>query len=86
MMSFGREPKTGLVVMTDGFMFVHRKKIISLSIQNKVPVVSDTAIPASDGGLLDYGSDNDDLFRRAAVYADRILRGERAADFLFNCG
>jgi putative ABC transport system substrate-binding protein len=73
--SIGREPGGGLVVMPDSFMVVHRMSTISLAAQNSVPAVYWHSVFARDGGLLAYGSDFGDLFRRAAAYADRILRG-----------
>ncbi len=48
--------------------------------QNNVPAIYQTSFFARDGGLLSYGTDEADVFRRAAPYADRILRGEKPAD------
>jgi ABC-type uncharacterized transport system substrate-binding protein len=78
--SLGREPGGGLVVMPDSFMIVHRALTISLATQNNVPAVYWHSVYARDGGLLAYGSDFGDIFRRAAAYVDRILRGEKPAD------
>jgi putative tryptophan/tyrosine transport system substrate-binding protein len=78
--SLGREPGGGLVVMPDSFMIVHRALTISLATQNNVPAVYWHSIFARDGGLVAYGSDFGDIFRRAAAYADRILRGEKPGD------
>jgi putative tryptophan/tyrosine transport system substrate-binding protein len=79
--SLGRESGGGLVVMPDVYMTDHREKIISLAGRNNVPAVyGDIPEAVKDGGLLSYGPDNGDLFRRAASYVDRILRGEKAAD------
>jgi putative ABC transport system substrate-binding protein len=71
----GHEPGGGLVVMPDGFMVVHRMAIISQAARNSVPAVYWQSIFAKDGGLLSYGPDYLDLFRRAALYVDRILHG-----------
>jgi len=76
----GREPDGGLVVQSDGFMFVHRAKVISLAAQNHVPAVSDRTLPTEQGGLLSYGPVDDDLFVGAAVYVDRILHGANPAE------
>jgi putative ABC transport system substrate-binding protein len=76
----GREPGGGLVLMTDGFMFVHRKSIISLAAGNNLPAIYAESVSARDGGLLSYGANYLDVFRRAAPYIDRILRGEKPAD------
>ena len=78
--SLGREPGGGLVVMPAGFLQVHRAPIISQAAQNNVPAVYSISFYARDGGLLSYGSDEGDLFRRAAPYVDRILRGANPAD------
>ena len=71
----GNEPRGGLVVVTDSFMFVHRTTIISQTARHRVPAVYPTRVSVRDGGLLSYGASNIDLFRRAASYVDRILRG-----------
>jgi putative ABC transport system substrate-binding protein len=76
----GREPGGGLVVMPDLFMFVHRASIISAAVRNKIPAVAPGSYFAKDGGLLSYGPDIADNCRRAATYADRILRGEKPGD------
>jgi putative ABC transport system substrate-binding protein len=76
----GREPGSGLVVMPDGFMFVHRAPIISAAARNNVPAVYYLSNYARDGGLLSYGPDVVDSWRRAASYVDRILRGEKPGD------
>jgi putative ABC transport system substrate-binding protein len=80
MTSLGREPSGGLVVIPDGFVLVHRAPIISLAARNKVPAVYWDNVFARDGGLLGYGPDRVDLFRRSASYVDRILRGAKPAD------
>ena len=77
--ALGREPGGGLVVMPDVFMETHRVPIILAAARNNVPAVYDTPY-ARDGGLLSYGVDRVDLFRRAASYVDRILRGEKPGD------
>jgi putative ABC transport system substrate-binding protein len=78
--ALGREPGAGLVVMPDLFMVVHRMPIISAAARNNVPAVYSRSEFARDGGLLSYGPDQVDTFRRAASYVDRILRGARPAD------
>ena len=76
----GREPGGGLVVPPDAFMAVHRARIILAAAQNNVPAVYGLAFYARDGGLLSYGNDAVDMWRRAATYVDRILRGEKPGD------
>jgi putative ABC transport system substrate-binding protein len=78
--ALGREPRGGLVVMPDTFMNVHRAPIISAAARNKVPAVYSLSDFARDGGLLSYGVDVVETFRRAAPYVDRILRGAKPAE------
>ena len=66
--------------MPDVFMVVHRAPIISAAVRNNVPAVYDQSTFARDGGLLSYGPDPVDNWRRAASYVDRILRGEKPGD------
>jgi putative ABC transport system substrate-binding protein len=76
----GREPGSGLIAMTDSFMTVHRKAVIELSIQNKLPLMYYVSIAPREGGLISYGIDLADLFGRSASYVDRILRGAKPAE------
>jgi putative ABC transport system substrate-binding protein len=76
----GREPRGGLVVMPDVFTNVHRAPIIWAADRNNVPAVYWASFFARDGGLLSYGPDQVDPFRRAASYVDRILRGAKPAE------
>jgi putative ABC transport system substrate-binding protein len=78
--ALGREPGDGLVVMPDIFMVAHRAAIISAAARNNVPAVYPDSPFARDGGLLSYGVDLIDNWRRAATYVDRILRGEKPGD------
>jgi putative ABC transport system substrate-binding protein len=78
--ALGREPGGGLVVMPDGFMVVHRASIIMAAARNNVPAVYSQSAVVRDGGLLSYGVDQVDNFRRAATYVDLILRGEKPGD------
>ena len=74
------EPNGGLVVMADSFTSAHRAEITSLAARYRLPAVYPFRFFAEIGGLLSYGNDRLDPFRRAAVYADRILKGEKPAD------
>jgi putative ABC transport system substrate-binding protein len=78
--SLGREPETGLVVSGDSFMLVHRAPVILLAAQNNPPAIYFNEEFVREGGLLSYGPDYTDIFRRAAPYVDRILRGAKPAD------
>jgi putative tryptophan/tyrosine transport system substrate-binding protein len=80
MNSLGRGPEVGLVAMGDPFMLAHRAPVISLAARSHVPMVGFNAVFAREGGLLSYGPDLGDMFRRAASYVDRILRGSKPAE------
>jgi putative ABC transport system substrate-binding protein len=78
--ALGREPGGGLVVTSDAFMTAHRAQIISGAARNNVPAIYAFSYYARDGGLLSYGPDRVEPWRRAASYVDRILRGEKPGD------
>jgi putative ABC transport system substrate-binding protein len=78
--ALGREPRGGLVVISDAFTMAHRAPIISAAARNNVPAVSGLSAFAREGGLLSYGADPVDAFRRVATYVDRILRGAKPGD------
>jgi putative tryptophan/tyrosine transport system substrate-binding protein len=78
--TLGRDPGAGLVVMGDPFTAAHRAPIILAAARNNVPAVNPLSAFARDGGLLSYGPDRVDDFRRAASYVDRILRGAKPAE------
>jgi putative ABC transport system substrate-binding protein len=74
------EPAGGLVVIPDAFTSVHHAPIISAAARNNVPAVYPSSAWAREGGLLSYGTGQVDIWRRAASYVDRILRGAKPAD------
>jgi putative ABC transport system substrate-binding protein len=78
--ALGRESGGGLVVGWDAFVFAHRVPIILAAARNHVPAVYLASAFVREGGLLSYGPDPVDIFRRAATYVDRILRGEKPGD------
>jgi putative tryptophan/tyrosine transport system substrate-binding protein len=78
--ALGREPGSGLVVMPDVFTSAHRAPIILAAARNNVPAVYPSSPFVRDGGLISYGPDPVDIFRRAAPYVDRILRGAKPGD------
>jgi putative tryptophan/tyrosine transport system substrate-binding protein len=79
--SLGRGPGGGLVVLPDTFSQVHRAAIILLAARNNVPAAYyDNSFAVDGGGLFSYGPDQVDVFRRAAPYIDRILKGQKPAD------
>jgi putative ABC transport system substrate-binding protein len=74
------EIDAAFALLKHGFMVVHRRSVISQTARNNVPAVYWQSIFAKDGGLLSYGPDYLDLFRRAAVYVDRILQGTKPSE------
>jgi len=76
----GREQSGGLIVLPDAFLIAQRNRIIRLADQHKVPAVYAYRLFVADGGLLAYGIDRVELFRSAASYIDRILKGEKPAN------
>jgi putative ABC transport system substrate-binding protein len=78
--ALGREPGGGLVVISNVITVAPRALILASAARNNVPAVYTTSDFARDGGLLSYGPDRVDLFRRAPTYVDRILRGEKPGD------
>jgi putative ABC transport system substrate-binding protein len=75
-----REPNGGLIVMSDSFAIAHRVEITSLAARYRLPAVYPYRLFAEVGGLLSYGVDLTDNFRRAATYADRILKGAKPSE------
>ena len=79
-MKLGRESGSGLVLVPDNFMSVHRDLIISLTAQFRIPAIYPYRYFAEAGGLMSYGVDAIDQFRRASEYVSRILHGAKPAD------
>jgi putative ABC transport system substrate-binding protein len=79
-MSFTRGANDGLIVLASAQAFVHRELIVALAARLRLPAVYPDRVFVTDGGLLSYGPDRVDQFRRAAGYVDRILKGEKPAD------
>jgi ABC-type uncharacterized transport system substrate-binding protein len=75
-----REPNSGLIVMPDAFLNAQRTEIISLEARYRLPAVHSFRFFAEFGGLMSYGVDLPNNFRRAATYVDRILKGAKPAD------
>jgi putative tryptophan/tyrosine transport system substrate-binding protein len=80
MTRLGGQPDSGLVIMPDTFPVVHRDTIIALANRYRLPTIYPFSFFTAEGGLLSYGVDNADQYRRAAGYVDRILRGAKPAD------
>jgi putative tryptophan/tyrosine transport system substrate-binding protein len=77
---FARTSNGGLIVTGSALSNVHHKLIITLAARHKLPAIYLERSFAADGGLISYGSDYIDHYRRAAGYVDRILKGEKPAD------
>jgi putative tryptophan/tyrosine transport system substrate-binding protein len=78
--TLGREPGGALVVPPDPFLSTHRKRIVELTLRDRLPTISGLRSIADAGGLLAYGVYIPELFRQAGGYVDRILRGEKPAN------
>ena len=77
---FARSPNGGLITTSSALSVIHRGLIVGLAAKYKLPAVYHRRLFPVSGGLVSYGPDINDLARRAAGYADRILKGERPAD------
>ena len=75
-----REPGGGLIVMPDLFMAVHSELVLSLAARHRLPAAYPYRSYVTRGGLMSYGVDNTDMYRRAASYVDRILRGDKPGE------
>jgi putative tryptophan/tyrosine transport system substrate-binding protein len=78
--AFVRQPNGGLIVTAGARGEAHRELIIKLAAGHRLPAVYPWRYWVSDGGLISYGTDTIDLYRRVATYVDRILKGEKPAD------
>jgi putative ABC transport system substrate-binding protein len=78
--AFASEPNGGLIAATGGGVLKHRELTVALAARHRLPAVYAYRIHVMSGGLISYGLDNLDQYRRAAGYVDRILRGEKPAD------
>ena len=77
---FARSPNGGLILTASALANVHRELIITLAARHKLPAVYYERSFVAAGGLVSYGPDYVDQYRRAAGYVDRILKGEKPAD------
>ncbi len=78
--TFARASNGGLIVAASGSAGVHRDLIVTLAARHKLPAVNYERFFVAAGGLISYGPDYFDRYRRAAGYVDRILKGEKPAD------
>jgi putative ABC transport system substrate-binding protein len=75
-----RDPGNGLIAAADPFIINNIRAIAQLTLQNRIPAISVYRQFVVDGGLISYGPDTADIFRRGAGYVDRILKGGKPAD------
>ena len=78
--AFARSPNGGLILTGSAMAVVHRDLIVTLAARHRLPAVYIGRHFVAGGGLLSYGPDFVDQYRRAAGYVDRILKGEKPAD------
>jgi putative tryptophan/tyrosine transport system substrate-binding protein len=78
--SLVREPGGGLIVLPDAFTASHLKQIIELAARYRLPAIYAGRDYANEGGLMTYGTDTIDLYRRAASYVDQVLKGANPAN------
>ena len=77
---FAREPNGGLIATASASVITRRELFVSLAARHKLPAVYFNRDLVSSGGLISYGANFTDMYRRAAIYVDRILKGETPAD------
>ena len=78
--AFARSANGGLIVTPSPAQVMHRKLIITLAARHRLPAVHAFRFNVTDGGLISYGPNSIDPYQRAAIYVDRILKGEKPAD------
>ena len=78
--AFARSPNGSLIIAASGVAIRHRELIITLAARHKLPAIYFASFFVTSGGLMSYGADLLDQYRRAASYVDRILKGEKPAD------
>ncbi len=78
--TLGRERPEALIVLGDPMLSTHRRRILDFCVRNRVPATYSTREWVADGGLMSYGTAFEELFRRAAMYVDRVLKGTKPAD------
>jgi putative ABC transport system substrate-binding protein len=78
--AFGREPGSGLIVIPDNFTALHRDLVIAQTATHRIPAIYPFRYFAKEGGLMSYGANLIDLYKRSASHVDRILRGAKVVD------
>jgi putative ABC transport system substrate-binding protein len=75
-----RKERPGALIVFGGVLTTHARRIAELAVNSRLPGIHATSEDVDAGGLMSYGTNFDDLFRRAAVYVDKILKGAKPAD------
>ncbi len=78
--TFARAGNGGLIVLPDAFTSAHLQRLVAVAARHRLPAVYPYRFFAAAGGLISYGADNLELYRAAAAYVDRILKGEKPGD------
>jgi putative ABC transport system substrate-binding protein len=78
--TFAEAPNGGVIVLPDPVTTAHRVRIAEIAVARRLPTIHTFRVFAADGGLMSYGTDNLDLYRRAGAYVDRILKGAKVAE------
>jgi putative ABC transport system substrate-binding protein len=78
--AFARGPNGGMIVTGTTLAYIHRERIIELAARHRLPTVYSGRLYVAAGGLISYGAVNIEMYRRAAGYIDRILKGENPSD------
>jgi putative ABC transport system substrate-binding protein len=78
--SMAGQPNSGIIFPTDNFLQVHRQLVVELAARHRVPAMYYSRFFTNIGGLMSYGIEYESIFRQAAVYVDRILKGAKAGD------
>jgi putative ABC transport system substrate-binding protein len=79
-LSISGQPNSGIIFPTDNFLQVHRQLLVDLAARHRVPAMYSSRMYTDIGGLVSYGIEYESIFRQAAVYVDRILKGTKAGD------
>jgi len=78
--TIGKERPGALLVLGDRLFATHQRRLVELAVKSRLPTIYSQRSFVDAGGLMSYGTNFDDLYRRAATYVDKILRGAKAAD------
>ena len=73
-------PTDGDVVISNALFFSHRRQLATLAVRHRLPAMFHSREYAEAGGLMAYGANGEDLYRRAATYVDKLLKGAKPAD------